>query len=130
MRELPNINKPLIFLLDLYLYLFSSSYSVLEKKKRKREKNMRIRKNAKLSPLWFSHASAPESLQAHVCQLNQSPWDVLPLTHQVLFSFTFFHFLSQICQNPLCLSSHFPSPTCIFSLGFSLFASSPHLGFP
>ncbi|KAL4599131.1 hypothetical protein ACB092_11G105300 [Castanea dentata] len=43
---------------------------------------MRIRKNAKLSPLWFSHASAPESLQAHVCQLNQSPWDVLPLTHQ------------------------------------------------
>lgn len=55
---------------------------------------MRIRKNAKLSPLWFSHASAPESLQAHVCQLNQSPWDVLPLTHQVLFSFSFFQFLS------------------------------------
>lgn len=53
---------------------------------------MRIRKNAKLSPLWFSHASAPESLQAHVCQLNQSPWDVLPLTHQVLFSFTFLSF--------------------------------------
>ncbi|GMY23700.1 putative lysozyme-like protein [Fagus crenata] len=40
---------------------------------------MRIRKNAKLSPLWFSHASAPETaLQAHVCQLNQSPWDVIP----------------------------------------------------
>ena len=127
MRELPNINKPLIFLLDLYLYLFRA---LILYWKKKGEKNMRIRKNAKLSPLWFSHASAPESLQAHVCQLNQSPWDVLPLTHQVLFSFTFFHFLSQICQNPLCLSSHFPSPTCIFSLGFSLFASSPHLGFP
>ncbi|PON97334.1 WRC domain containing protein [Trema orientale] len=41
---------------------------------------MRIRKNAKLSPLLFSspHASAPEALQSHVCQLNQSPWDVIP----------------------------------------------------
>ncbi|KAF4386678.1 hypothetical protein F8388_006633 [Cannabis sativa] len=40
---------------------------------------MRIRKNAKVSPLLFSsHASAPEVLQSHVCQLNQSPWDVIP----------------------------------------------------
>ncbi|GLT62460.1 hypothetical protein SLA2020_350990 [Shorea laevis] len=39
---------------------------------------MRIRKNAKLSPSWFSHASAPEALQTHVCQLNQSPWDAIP----------------------------------------------------
>ncbi|KAF5451643.1 hypothetical protein F2P56_026733 [Juglans regia] len=40
---------------------------------------MRIRKNAKLSSLWFSssHALAPESLQTHVCQLNQSPWDAI-----------------------------------------------------
>ncbi|KAF3441530.1 hypothetical protein FNV43_RR15444 [Rhamnella rubrinervis] len=44
---------------------------------------MRIRKNAKLSPLLFSsHASAPEALQTHVCQLNQSPWDVIPFPHQ------------------------------------------------
>ncbi|XP_048320710.2 uncharacterized protein LOC107432955 isoform X2 [Ziziphus jujuba] len=42
---------------------------------------MRIRKNAKLSPLLFSsHASAPEVLQTHVCQLNQSPWDVIPFS--------------------------------------------------
>ncbi|BFG22025.1 hypothetical protein CerSpe_082990 [Prunus speciosa] len=39
---------------------------------------MRIRKNAKVSPLLFSsHAPAAEDLQAHVCQLNQSPWDVI-----------------------------------------------------
>ncbi|KAG6725462.1 hypothetical protein I3842_02G033400 [Carya illinoinensis] len=40
---------------------------------------MRIRKNAKLSSLWFSssHALAPESLQTHVCRLNQSPWDAI-----------------------------------------------------
>ncbi|KAL0538132.1 hypothetical protein IC582_027131 [Cucumis melo] len=45
---------------------------------------MRIRKNAKLSPLLFSameSSSVPEVLQTHICQLNQSPWDVIPL-HQ------------------------------------------------
>ncbi|KAG7025993.1 hypothetical protein SDJN02_12491, partial [Cucurbita argyrosperma subsp. argyrosperma] len=44
---------------------------------------MRIRKNAKLSPLLFlAVESIPEvHLQTHVCQLNQSPWDVIPL-HQ------------------------------------------------
>ncbi|XP_038875417.1 uncharacterized protein LOC120067877 [Benincasa hispida] len=43
---------------------------------------MRIRKNAKLSPLLFSAVeSVPEVLQTHICQLNQSPWDVIPL-HQ------------------------------------------------
>ncbi|CAK9328832.1 unnamed protein product [Citrullus colocynthis] len=41
---------------------------------------MRIRKNAKLSPLLFSAVeSVPEVLQTHICQLNQSPWDVIPL---------------------------------------------------
>ncbi|KAG8653533.1 uncharacterized protein LOC110616140 isoform X2 [Manihot esculenta] len=39
---------------------------------------MRIRKNANLSSFMFSHASGPEVLQTHVCQLNQSPWDVIP----------------------------------------------------
>ncbi|XP_027336741.1 putative uncharacterized protein DDB_G0289263 [Abrus precatorius] len=44
---------------------------------------MRIRKNAKLSPLLFSSSlrggSVPvERFQTHVCQLNQSPWDVIP----------------------------------------------------
>ncbi|KAG6575189.1 hypothetical protein SDJN02_23919, partial [Cucurbita argyrosperma subsp. argyrosperma] len=41
---------------------------------------MRIRKNAKLSPLLFSAVECvPQVLQTHVCQLNQSPWDVIPL---------------------------------------------------
>ncbi|KAK7292703.1 hypothetical protein RJT34_15555 [Clitoria ternatea] len=50
---------------------------------------MRIRKNAKLSPLLFSCSSSSsssslllqvpvETFQTHVCQLNQSPWDVIP----------------------------------------------------
>ncbi|XP_057980418.1 uncharacterized protein LOC131166127 [Malania oleifera] len=40
---------------------------------------MRIRKNTKISSLMFSHASASSCLplQMHVCQLNQSPWDVI-----------------------------------------------------
>ncbi|KAF2291145.1 hypothetical protein GH714_020344 [Hevea brasiliensis] len=43
---------------------------------------MRIRKNANLSSLVFSHASGPEVLQTHVCQLNQSPWDVIPFAQE------------------------------------------------
>ncbi|XP_012083342.1 uncharacterized protein LOC105642953 isoform X2 [Jatropha curcas] len=43
---------------------------------------MRIRKNANLSSLISSHASGPESLQTHVCQLNQSPWDVIPFSQE------------------------------------------------
>ncbi|RHN39867.1 hypothetical protein MtrunA17_Chr8g0348581 [Medicago truncatula] len=47
---------------------------------------MRIRKNAKLSPLLFTCSSSllqngsfsPQNLQTHICQLNQSPWDVIP----------------------------------------------------
>ncbi|KHN26945.1 hypothetical protein glysoja_031022 [Glycine soja] len=43
---------------------------------------MRIRKNAKLSPLLFSSSSCLQGgsvpLETHVCQLNQSPWDVIP----------------------------------------------------
>ncbi|KEH18834.1 uncharacterized protein [Medicago truncatula] len=47
---------------------------------------MRIRKNTKLSPLLFTcspsllqNGSFPvEIFQTHVCQLNQSPWDVIP----------------------------------------------------
>ncbi|CAL0308583.1 unnamed protein product [Lupinus luteus] len=43
---------------------------------------MRIRKNAKLSPLFFSFSSSSQGgsfpVQTHVCQLNQSPWDVIP----------------------------------------------------
>ncbi|MBA0714955.1 hypothetical protein Golax_013893, partial [Gossypium laxum] len=36
---------------------------------------MRIRKNAKLSSLIHSEGSRAESV--HVCELNQSPWDVI-----------------------------------------------------
>ncbi|XP_065864215.1 uncharacterized protein [Euphorbia lathyris] len=43
---------------------------------------MRIRKNANLSSLMFSHASGTEPLQSHVCQLNQSPWDVIPFSQE------------------------------------------------
>ncbi|KAI4355109.1 hypothetical protein L6164_003913 [Bauhinia variegata] len=41
---------------------------------------MRIRKNGKLCHLLLSNgASVPlEAFQSHVCQLNQSPWDVIP----------------------------------------------------
>ncbi|XP_020214524.1 growth-regulating factor 1 [Cajanus cajan] len=41
---------------------------------------MRIRKNAKLSPLLFSSCVEGGSVpvETHVCQLNQSPWDVIP----------------------------------------------------
>ncbi|XP_058777551.1 uncharacterized protein LOC131651853 [Vicia villosa] len=44
---------------------------------------MRIRKNAKLSPLLHTCSSSllqngSFPVQTHVCQLNQSPWDVIP----------------------------------------------------
>ncbi|RDY01079.1 hypothetical protein CR513_15640, partial [Mucuna pruriens] len=41
---------------------------------------MRIRKNAKLSPLLLSSCLQGGSVpvETHVCQLNQSPWDVIP----------------------------------------------------
>lgn len=39
---------------------------------------MRIRKHAKIASLLFPHASTrEEQLETHVCQLNQSPWDVI-----------------------------------------------------
>lgn len=40
---------------------------------------MRIRKHAKISPLVYAVSSlkAGVVLQPHVCQLNQSPWDVI-----------------------------------------------------
>ncbi|CAI9770571.1 unnamed protein product [Fraxinus pennsylvanica] len=40
---------------------------------------MRIRKHAKISPLVYAASSLKPGtlLQTHVCQLNQSPWDVL-----------------------------------------------------
>ncbi|KAF8033281.1 hypothetical protein BT93_D2013 [Corymbia citriodora subsp. variegata] len=43
---------------------------------------MRIRKNANLSSLLRSHASPPDAPlpSSHLCQLNQSPWDVLPFS--------------------------------------------------
>lgn len=37
---------------------------------------MRIRKHAKISPLLY-YASSSSLIQTHLCQLNQSPWDVL-----------------------------------------------------
>jgi len=48
--------------------------------------DMRIRKDAKISPLLFTCSSSllqndslpVEPFQMHVCQLNQSPWDVIP----------------------------------------------------
>ncbi|KAL9303990.1 hypothetical protein ACSQ67_021253 [Phaseolus vulgaris] len=46
---------------------------------------MRIRKNAKLSPLLFSSSWSVEGgsvpVETHVCQLNQSPWDVIPFQY-------------------------------------------------
>ncbi|KAK4745282.1 hypothetical protein SAY87_011594 [Trapa incisa] len=48
---------------------------------------MRIRKNAKLSFL-FGHSSPSSpaaSSQSHVCQLNQSPWDVISFSHDSSF---------------------------------------------
>ncbi|CAL0315058.1 unnamed protein product [Lupinus luteus] len=44
---------------------------------------MRIRKNSKLSPLLFSFSSSSQGsasfpVQTHLCQLNQSSWDVIP----------------------------------------------------
>ncbi|XP_022759556.1 uncharacterized protein LOC111305940 isoform X2 [Durio zibethinus] len=41
---------------------------------------MRIRKNAKLASLIYPQGSRPESV--HVCQLNQSPWDVIPFSQE------------------------------------------------
>ncbi|XP_021280092.1 major centromere autoantigen B [Herrania umbratica] len=41
---------------------------------------MRIRKNAKLSSQIYPQGSRPESV--HVCQLNQSPWDVIPFAQE------------------------------------------------
>ncbi|XWS32151.1 hypothetical protein CRYUN_Cryun23aG0136400 [Craigia yunnanensis] len=41
---------------------------------------MRIRKNAKLSSLLYPQGSRPESV--HMCQLNQSPWDVIPFPQE------------------------------------------------
>ncbi|KAK6164277.1 hypothetical protein DH2020_001141 [Rehmannia glutinosa] len=40
---------------------------------------MRIRKHAKISPLLYAASSLKPGtvLQTHVCQLNQSPWDVM-----------------------------------------------------
>ncbi|BAT97971.1 hypothetical protein LR48_Vigan543s002400 [Vigna angularis] len=53
---------------------------------------MRIRKNAKLSPLLFSSSCSVEGgsvpVETHVCQLNQSPWDVIPFQYD---SFQFDH---------------------------------------
>lgn len=106
--------------LSFYFFLRLRSYICL---------NMRIRKNAKLSPSWFSHASAPEALQTHVCQLNQSPWDAIPFAQdssQVSPPQSFSHFLLQICPKP---SLRLP-PFLHFSLGFSSLPSSQHLGFP
>jgi hypothetical protein len=76
---------------------------------------MRIRKNAKLSPLLYTCSSSllkngsfpVETFQTHFCQLNQSPWDVIPFhspnfnnssIQVLLFFFSdllgFFHFHS------------------------------------
>ncbi|KAL9396936.1 hypothetical protein Peur_011189 [Populus x canadensis] len=46
---------------------------------------MRIRKNAKLSSLVFSHGSGAQPLQTHVCQLNQSPWDVISFSQETYY---------------------------------------------
>ncbi|KAF7826080.1 AAA-ATPase ASD, mitochondrial-like [Senna tora] len=57
--------------------------------------SMRIRKNAKLSPLLSATAAADigaansvsfhDTFHTHLCQLNQSPWDVIPFaSHSIL----------------------------------------------
>ncbi|XP_045788107.1 uncharacterized protein LOC123883374 [Trifolium pratense] len=63
---------------------------------------MRIRKNAKLSPLLHTCSSSllkngsfpAETFQTHVCQLNQSPWDVIPF-HSSNFNISSIQFQDQ-----------------------------------
>ncbi|KAJ8748490.1 hypothetical protein K2173_003388 [Erythroxylum novogranatense] len=43
---------------------------------------MRIRKSGKFSVLLFMQESGVEPVQAYSCQLNQSPWDVIPVSEE------------------------------------------------
>lgn len=66
-------------------------------RKRKREKlrenqsRMRIRGNARIADIMdldgIAPAYPPEMLQTHVCQLNQSPWDVVTFPADSTFTF-------------------------------------------
>lgn len=64
MRELPNINKPLIFLLDLYLYLFRAL--ILYSKKKKREKYEDPQEREALTPLVLTRFSSRVSTGTRV----------------------------------------------------------------
>ncbi|KAB5527211.1 hypothetical protein DKX38_021058 [Salix brachista] len=46
---------------------------------------MRIRKNGKFSPLMFlqSTLGPRQAVPKTICQLNQSPWDVIPLSKEI-----------------------------------------------
>lgn len=122
--------NPFSTVLDLSLSLFLSVLACLP------SENMRIRKNAKLSPLWFSHASAPEALQTHVCQLNQSPWDAISFaqdSHQVsppiFLSHRLSFFLADLPKPSLFLPLFLVSNLHFFRRVLFL-SSSAHLGFP
>lgn len=70
---------------------------------------MRIRKNAKLSPLLFSSSCTVEGgsvpVETHVCQLNQSPWDVIPFQYDSFqVSYFLFQSLPSIPFPPFSLS--------------------------
>ena len=76
--------------------LLSSSFN--------QKSTMRIRKNLKIThqALPQSSHSAITPLQAHICQLNQSPWDVPPPnTSSPLFQVSSF---TLSCRAQLCLS--------------------------
>ncbi|XP_039005531.1 uncharacterized protein LOC120132916 [Hibiscus syriacus] len=51
---------------------------------------MRIRKNAKLSSL--VNPTGPRSESVHVCELNQSPWDVVPFAQDPYPSYLHYQF--------------------------------------
>jgi len=68
---------------------------------------MRIRKNAKLSPLMFSQGSSEaQPLQTHVCQLNQSPWDVISFSQETYYPSSSLYQVSFFVMK--CLSSFPP----------------------
>lgn len=98
---------------------------------------MRIRKHAKISPLLYTASSLnPAAVtQTHVCQLNQSPWDVITFPPQdpatlpppppflvslIPVSFSLY-FLIFLCRKPTSETWTDPRWTVLFSLHFFAF---------
>lgn len=118
-------------------------------RKRKREKlrenqwRMRIRGNAKIADIMdldgIAPAYPPEMLQTHVCELNQSPWDVVTFPTDSTFTFppenrVSFAFLQPgslyICRSmETLLRSILFSPAFLASLRTRVFSRFRSLGF-